>query len=231
MAGLVSKDWTLKAPWHAAWISLELMRFSNRNQAAELLAQKLARYRKDRPLVLGVPRGSVPMAKIVADRLEGDLDIVLVHKIGAPGNSEFAIGSVSEIGTIYASPYVEASKISPADLKTMADEEIKKLKQRRKVYSPMRPRPIICTDRVVIIIDDGIATGATLLAAVRAIRAQKPKKIVVAAPVSSADAAEWVGREADELDVLDIPPDFFSVSRFYEDFPQVTDEEVIQTLS
>jgi len=205
------------------------MIFRDRHQAADLLAKQLERYRKDHPLVLGIPRGSVPMAELLADRLDGDLDVVLVHKIGAPDNPEFAIGSVSEFGTIYRSHGLEFYELSTDSLRKLAESEILKLRKRREQYSPIRA-PISPSGRTVIIVDDGLATGSTMVAAVRAVRSQSPKRIVVAAPVASSNAVELLREEADDLVVLDMPPDFFSISQFYDEFPQVSDEEVSNAL-
>lgn len=204
--------------------------FSDRTQAAENLAKHLEHYKGQNALVLGIPRGSVPMARIIANKLQGELDVVLVHKIGAPGNPEFAVGSVSEFGTSYQSPAIEFYEISSEYFNHATQEEITKLQKRRKAYSPIRP-PIDPKNRVVIIVDDGIATGATMLAAIRAIRSQGAKKIVVAAPVAAPSAAESLTNEADEVVVLETPEDFFSISQFYDDFPQVSDEEVLHALS
>lgn len=202
------------------------MIFHDRIQAAHLLAPQLRSFRDRRPLILGIPRGAMPMAKVLADDLGGDLDVVLVHKIGAPGNPEYAIGSVSEFGTVYLTD----SEYHSTEVDPIAVREIEKLKNRRKSYSPVHS-PISPKGRIVIIIDDGIATGSTMLAAVRAVRGQKPARIVVAAPVASRSALDYLEREADEVIVFEKPKDFYAISQFYEEFPQVTDEEVFEILS
>jgi predicted phosphoribosyltransferase len=206
------------------------MIYRDRKQAANLLSEKLLRFISENPLILGIPRGSVPMAKTTADRLNGEVDVVLVHKIGAPNNPEFAIGSVSEFGTLYLSEACEWYEIPSEYIESASSQEIFKLKQRRKTYSPIRP-PINPKGRTVIIVDDGIATGATMLAAVRAVRSQDPRQIIVAAPVASLSAVEILKKEVDELIILETPEDFFSISQFYDNFPQVSDEEVFQILS
>lgn len=198
-------------------------------QAAEVLAEQLESYKNDHPLILGIPRGSVPMAKLLADRLNGEVDVVLAHKIGAPDNPEFAIGSVSEFGAPYRSHGLEFYEISSQRFREMADAELKNLKKRRETYSPIRP-PISPNGRVVIIVDDGIATGSTMIAAVRAVRSQHPKKIIVASPVTSPGAARLIREEADQLITLGTPSDFFSISQYYEQFPQVTDEDICRIL-
>ncbi len=204
--------------------------FRNRREAAERLAQALSAYRGQNPLILGIPRGSVPMAKIIADILNGELDVVLVHKIGAPNNPEFGVGSVSEFGDIYGPEDLGPYEIPIPYLSTAAHEEIIKLQEKRASYSPIRP-PISPKNRVVIIVDDGIATGSTALAAIRAIHAQRPKKLILATPIAPPKAIERLQAEVDELIVLQSPLDFFSISQFYDDFPQVSDDEVLKTLA
>ena len=206
------------------------MVFQNRVEAAELLIPKLSRYRMARPLVLGIPRGAMPMAQVLADRLGGELDVVLVHKIGAPDNPEFAIGSVSEYGCIYLSESVRLYGYSMRQIDAIAHKETAKLKERRATYSPIRPA-ISPEGRTVIIVDDGIATGSTMLAAIRAVRGQNPKRVIVAAPVASPQALHSLKHEADETIVLEAPEDFFSISQFYEEFIPVSDTEVIEILS
>ncbi len=208
------------------------MFFQDRVQAAELLAEKLTALKGKNPLILAVPRGGLPLGAVLADRLGGELDVVLVHKIGAPENPEYAIGSVSEFGQIYRTGPAELG--GPGTYSRYIDEqakhEIERLKQRRKAYSPVHP-PADPRGRVVVIVDDGIATGSTLLAAVRAIRALNPQRLIVAAPVASTSSVDLLRPEVDELVVLDVPEDFFAISQFYESFPQVSDEEAISILS
>ncbi|MFZ9595279.1 MAG: phosphoribosyltransferase [Bdellovibrionia bacterium] len=204
--------------------------FKNRVQAAEALSKKLSDYRGKNPLILGIPRGAVPMAQVLAQQLHGDLDVVLVHKISAPENPEFAIGSVSEFGTVTISEVAYLCEVPPGYLQKAADSEIHRLREKRKWISPVRPA-LSPKNRIVIIVDDGIATGSTMLAAVRAIRAQKPKRLIVAAPMGSPKAMDRFRQEIDELVVLEAPESFYSISQFYEDFPQVTDDEVLQILA
>lgn len=225
----MKNDEGLRAHFGTSIAHENIMVFKDRKEAAEQLAKKLATLKGKNPLVLAVPRGGLPLGEIIAERLEGDLDVVLVHKIGAPGNPEYAIGSVSEFGTIYRTGPSEFGSHSDY-INAQARVEIERLKRRRKSYSPVRP-PLSAQGRVVVIVDDGIATGSTLLAAVRAIRAQSPQKLIVAAPVTSNNAAELLTPEIDELVVLDIPEHFYAISQFYDSFPQVPDEEAIQILT
>lgn len=204
------------------------MFFRDREEAAELLGRQLLSYKGMKPLVLAVPRGAVPMAKMIADRLDGDLDVVLVHKIGAPENPEYAIGSVSENGEIMLG--YGASGVSQEYIARVAQDEMQRLRERRKTYTAVRPR-LSPKGRIVIIVDDGVATGSTLLAAIKAVRTEGPDKIIAAVGVAPPDTARRLKREADELVVLDTPEPFFAVGHFFEDFRQVTDEEVIRALS
>src|SRR5712691_5602841 len=131
------------------------MRFHNREHAARLLAEKLTAYRGQNPLVLGIPRGAVPMAKIIADALGGELDVVLVHKLGAPGNPELAIGSVDETGRVYLSKHVRELGIDDAYLEVEKQAQLKTLRKRRAQYTPVRP-PLNPAGRIVIVVDNGI---------------------------------------------------------------------------
>jgi predicted phosphoribosyltransferase len=204
--------------------------FRDRLHAADFLLKRLNHFQGKNPLVLGIPRGSVPMAGYLAEKLGGDLDVVLVHKVGAPENPEFAVGSVSEFGDLYRSEAVSLFNLPSGYLEKTAHAEMVRLKNRRATYSPIRA-PLSPKNRTVLIVDDGIATGSTMLAAIRAIRAQKPERIVIVSPVASKSALELIQQEADEVLVLEAPEEFFSVSQFYEVFPQVKDEEVIDVLS
>jgi predicted phosphoribosyltransferase len=204
--------------------------FHSRFEAAERLAKALSEYRGKNPLILGIPRGAVPMAKKIADSLQGELDVVLVHKIGAPLNPEFAVGSVSEFGKIYRSESLSESTVPPGYIEKAAQTEIARLKLRRLTYSPVRS-PVNPKNRIVIIVDDGIATGSTVLAAIHAIRDQSPQKLIVAAPVGSPRTLDRLQAEVDHLVILETPTEFMSISQFYDEFPQVTDEEVLQALA
>ena len=206
------------------------MIFRDRDQAARLLEQRLSRFHGARPVVLGVPRGAVPMAKIIADALDGDLDIVLVHKVGYPGHPEFALGSVTEEGGVYLGMGAESAGLDENDIADSARIEIAKLAAKRQLFTPHR-RPVEVGGRIVIIVDDGIATGATMTAAVRSVREKGAASVIVATPVASNDAIRRLEAEGAEVVSVLVPEVFFAVSQFYEDFAQVEDEEVIQALS
>src|SRR6185369_12989750 len=155
-----------------------MMRFSNRDEAAALLAEQLVAYKGKNPLVLGVPRGAVPMARIIADALGGEMDVVLVRKIGAPGNPEFAIGAVNEFGRVAISQRdAEYSGADDAYLEAEKQRQIEIMRVRRAQYTEQRP-PIDPAARVVIIVDDGLATGSTMIAALETLRDQHPARLI-----------------------------------------------------
>ncbi|MEA5098589.1 MAG: phosphoribosyltransferase family protein [Burkholderiaceae bacterium] len=203
--------------------------FADRQEAAELLASKLQTYRGRNPLVLAIPRGAVPMAKIIADRLQGELDVVLAHKLGAPFSREYAIGAVVEGGWTYLAPETEAMGISPSYIEREKAQQLDVIHQRRERYTPFR-QPINAKGRVVIIVDDGLATGATMIAALHAIRTQNPAELVCAVPVAAPDSLEKVRPLADTVVCLGAPDDFQAVGQFYNHFLQVEDEEVVTLL-
>ena len=204
------------------------MRFRNREHAAELLVERLrANYKNKNPLVLGIPRGAVPMAKIIAEDLGGELDVVLVHKLGHPDQSELAIGAIDEDGNAFLSEW--AADLDPAFLEAEKRRQIEVLRQRRARYTPLRA-PIDPRGRIVIVVDDGIATGSTMTAALRAVRAKKPKKLIGAVAVASTEAARAMLHECDAMVCLKIPAEFYAVGQFFDDFGQVSDEDVIASL-
>ncbi len=205
------------------------MVFQSREHAARLLAKKLAQYKGSNSLVLGIPRGAVPMAKIIADALEGELDVVLVHKLGAPGRPELAIGSVDERGNVYLSDYVSARGISDKYINEEKKTQLEALARRRAKFTPFRP-PIDPTGRIVIVVDNGIATGATMIAALRAVRAKLPAKLIGAVAVAPPSTLKRIRDEADEVVCLQAPPHFYAVGQFFENFSQVSDEDVIEIL-
>lgn len=204
------------------------MLFKNREHAAELLVERLrTSYKNKHPLVLGVPRGAVPMAKIIADALGGELDVVLVHKLTHPEQPELAIGAIDEQGNAFVSGW--AIDLDPSYLEAEKRRQLAVLRERRARFTPLRP-PIDPTGRIVIVVDDGIATGSTMTAALRAIRARKPKKLVGAVAVASPDAARAMLRECDAMVCLNVPAEFYAVGQFFSDFSQVTDEDVVAIL-
>jgi predicted phosphoribosyltransferase len=203
--------------------------FADRESAARELAQSLAAWRGQRPLVLAIPRGAVPMGKIIAEALDGELDVVLVRKLGAPGNPEFAIGSVDETGHVYVADHARQLGISDRYIEQEKTAQLETMRKRRADYTPVRA-PIDPKDRVAIVVDDGIATGSTMIAALRAVRAKQPKRLIAAMGVAPPDTLERLRREADEVVCLAAPVHFYAVGQFFADFPQVSDEEVIACL-
>ena len=205
------------------------MRFRDREHAAHLLAQKLLEYRGKHPLVLAIPRGAVPMGKIIAETLEGELDVVLVHKLGAPDQPELAIGAVDEFGHLYLADYVHELGVSEAYIAAEKAAQLETLRKRCALYTPIRP-PIDPAGRICIVVDNGIATGASMIAALRAVRAQQPTKLIAAAAVAPPHTLERIAAEADETVCVEIPDFFYAVGQFFEDFSQVSDADVVAIL-
>ena len=203
------------------------MRFDSRDDAAHLLAQKLSFYKGKNPLVLAIPRGAVAMAKIIADFLGGELDVVLVRKLGHPEQPELAIGAVDEGGTVFLSDY--ACGIDAAYVDREKAGQLELLRRRRAQYTPacsaLDPH-----GRIVIVIDDGIATGSTMITALRSVRAKKPAKLIAAVAVASAQAMRAIVDDADVITCLGVPDEFYAVGQFFREFSQVSDEEVVTLL-
>lgn len=201
------------------------MMFHDRNEAADKLAERLAEYKGKNPLILAIPRGAVPMAKRIADALEGEVDVVLVRKLGAPNNPEFAIGAMDESGWAYIGDYAASAGATPEYIAQEKARQMATMRKRRAQYTPIRP-PIDPAGRTVIVVDDGLATGSTMISALHALRAQKPARLICAVPVSPPDTLAKVRHYADEVVCLQAPLSFHAVGQFYRDFPQVDDSEV-----
>ncbi|MEJ8837299.1 phosphoribosyltransferase [Ramlibacter sp. AN1133] len=204
--------------------------FRDRQQAAERLADALAPLRGTHPLVLAIPRGAVPIGAVLAQRLAGDLDLVLVRKLHAPGSPEFAVGAVDEAGWTYVAPHAAAVGATAAYLEEQKEDQLQELARRRQLYTPGRG-PADAAGRVVIVVDDGLATGATMVAALHAVRERGPARLVCAVPVASPDAVRLVGKYCDEVVCLAAPAGFAAVGQFYASFPQLEDDEVIALLA
>jgi putative phosphoribosyl transferase len=203
--------------------------FFNREDAAKQLAAKLIAYKGQNPLVLAIPRGAVPMAKIVSDMLDGSYDVVLVRKLRAPLYPEFAIGSVDESGWTYLADYAASAGADSEYIQYEKQVQMNTIKERRALYTPIRP-PIDPKGRIVIVIDDGLATGSTMISALHALRNKKPAKLICAVPVSPLETLKKVAEFSDEVVCLMTPDNFQAVGQFYVHFPQVEDEEVIEIL-
>lgn len=203
--------------------------FKDRNDAARKLVAKLLQYRGKNPLVLAIPRGAVPMAKIIADELGGDFDVVLVRKLRAPYQPELAIGSIDESGWAYIAPHAFTTGASQEYIEAEKNAQIETIRKRRLQYTPIRS-PIDPSGRIVIVIDDGLATGATMISALHSLRARKPAKLICAVPVAPPDTLNKVAGMADEVVCLEAPEYFQAVGQFYLNFAQVEDDEVISLL-
>lgn len=205
------------------------MRFADRIDAAQQLARALQGWRGRHPLILAIPRGALPMGRLLAEQLQGELDVVLVRKLRSPFSPEYAIGAIDELGWAYVAPYARAAGADAAYIEREKREQLQVLRERRARYTPQRAA-VDPAGRVVIVVDDGLATGATMLAALHSVRAHKPQLLVCAVPVASQDAIELVRPHADEVVCLYTPPDFQAVGQFYRTFGQVDDEEAIALL-
>lgn len=205
------------------------MRFADRIDAAEQLARALRVWRGRHPLILAIPRGALPMGRLLAERLQGELDMVLVRKLRSPFSPEYAIGAIDELGWAYVAPYAHSAGADDGYIEREKREQLQVLRERRARYTPGRAA-VDPSGRVVIVVDDGLATGATMLAALHSVRAHQPELLVCAVPVASRDAIELVRPHADQVVCLYTPPDFQAVGQFYRTFGQVGDEEAIALL-
>lgn len=207
-------------------------RFKNRQQAGELLAKHLVAYKHwDDVVVLALPRGGVPVGFAVAKKLEVPLDIMQVRKLGVPGREELAMGAIASGGLcVVKAEIVEIFDIPTDVIEAIAKRELHETERREKLYRAGRPA-LPLHGKIAILIDDGVATGATMLAAVRAIRRENPAKVIVAIPVAARASYDELVQEADEVICLRTPEPFYAVGLWYEEFGQITDAEVTQLLT
>ncbi|HZQ30344.1 MAG TPA: phosphoribosyltransferase [Mycobacterium sp.] len=206
--------------------------FADRREAGRVLADALSDYRgRDDLLVLGLPRGGVPVAWEVAAALHAPLDVFVVRKLGAPRWEELAIGALASGGLVVRNADVVRSlRISDEQLDAVIEKETIELARREEAYRGGRP-PVQPAGKTVIVVDDGIATGASMLAAVRALRAAGPAKIVVAVPVAPPTAHQHLAQAADDVVCVAAPPSFLAVGEHYRDFSQTSDDEVRELLA
>jgi putative phosphoribosyl transferase len=208
------------------------MSFANRKDAGRRLADALASYREKRPIVVALPRGGVVVAAEIAAALDAPLDLLLVRKIGVPFQPELAMGAIvdgPEPTIVRNEDVIRLAGVDARDFSAMCRTKQAELKQRRQLYLGSRGN-IPLSGRVIILVDDGIATGSTVKAALQAIRKQKPEELVLAVPVAPAQSLDELGRGVDALVCLEAPLAFDAVGYFYADFRQVTDAEVISAL-
>jgi len=204
--------------------------FSDRKEAGEILAGKLKKLRLENPVVLAIPRGGVVVGYEVARKLKAPLDVIVPRKLGAPGNPELAIGAVAEDGTIILdSSLIDYLEVDEEYIKKEKERQVKEIKRRLNVYRGRFSRLEI-ERRDVVIVDDGIATGATIRAAIASARKRKPMSLTLAVPVAPPSTIEKLREEVDRIVCVSTPEPFFAIGRFYTDFRQTTDEEVIQLL-
>jgi predicted phosphoribosyltransferase len=206
--------------------------FRDRREAGRELGARLRTLKLgDEPLVLGLPRGGVPVACEVAAALGAPVDVLIVRKLGAPYNPELAVGAVASGGvTVYNDALLEMSNLTERDLDVTRRRELAEVERRERVYRGSASPPAVA-NRTVIVVDDGAATGATMHAAVLAIRTLKPKRIVVAVPTAAVDSVARLERVADKVVALETPEPYYAVGAWYAQFPQLRDEEVVAALA
>jgi putative phosphoribosyl transferase len=206
--------------------------FADRAEAGRLLAERLVSLALEAPVVLALPRGGVPVAAEIARALAAPLDVAFVRKIGAPEQPELAVGAIAdgeEPEIVLNHKLVRALDLSEAYIRAQAALELGAIEQRRRHYAALRPAADVA-GRAVVVVDDGVATGMTMQAALRHVKRRKPARLIAAAPIASREAVSLLKREADTVVVLGNPRRFGSVGSFYRDFGQVSDEEVAALL-
>jgi putative phosphoribosyl transferase len=209
------------------------MSFKNRSDAGRQLAARLAQYKDQQVVLLALPRGGVPVAAEVAAVLGAPIDLVLVRKIGVPSQPELAMGAIVDGDspiTVRNEDVIRLAGVDERAFRAARDREFAELERRRRLYLGGRNR-IGVKDRIAIVIDDGVATGATTRAALRAIRMRQPNKLILAVPVGPTDTIEAMREEADEVLCLEIYEEFSAIGTFYGDFRQITDQQVIDILT
>ena len=204
------------------------MVFESREEAGTLLADKLKKYGKN-CLVLAIPRGGVVVGAQIAHARSCPLEVIITRKLGAPGNPELAIGATtSKGGMVLDQELIKKLEVTKGYIRSELSRQQKEARRREKVY--LKGEPINITDKTVILVDDGIATGATIEAAIQAVREERPARVILAVPVAPPHTVERLKNEVDELVVLSTPEHFWAIGEFYSSFPQISDEEVVSIL-
>lgn len=205
--------------------------FQDRVESGRRLAERLRGYAGEDIVLIAIPRGGVVVAAEVSKALKAPLDIIIPRKIGAPQNEELAIGAVAGPNEVIINwPLVSSLNISDEYIKTATERELREIERRRKLYLGDSPELKI-TGKTAVIIDDGLATGSTARAAIKAAKAKNPRKVILAVPVAPQETVDQLTREVDELICLLVPPYFYAVGQFYQQFEQVTDIQVVDILS
>ena len=211
-------------------VSTEAEAFENREVAGIALARELSELKGSNPVILGIPRGAVPMAAVIADELDGELDVVIVRKLRAPQNPELAIGSMTETGEAIVDRNLMARTGASDDyIKREATEQREKIEERKRVYREIHEK-VDLTGRIAVVVDDGFATGATMKAALQSARSEDPQRLIAAAPVGAPATIETLANYADEVVCLRGPEFFGAVGGFYRQFDQIGDSEVVEVL-
>ena len=211
-------------------ISHTSLPFSDRTEAGHLLAEQLSKFRDKKVVVLGVPRGGIIVARALASKIYAELDIVLARKLGAPGQPELAMGALAEDGTVFLNQdIVRGMGLTKRDMAQEKARQMKEMERRTKLIRTILPKRSL-RNKIVVVTDDGVATGATMQAALWAVKQENPKIIIAAIPVASEEALEKLRPDADEIICLRQPPVFYAVGQFYNRFDQVEDDEILRIL-
>jgi predicted phosphoribosyltransferase/predicted alpha/beta-hydrolase family hydrolase len=232
----LAADWFsrhLKKPEAAYLASRDPIIYTDREAAGRMLARRLMSYAHTDVVVVGIPRGGVPVAKEIADALGAPLDVIVVRKLGAPGQPELGIGAVVDGDhprAIFNQEIIEHLGVPDEYIKSEIVRQLKEVKRRQTAYRGGRAK-VPLAGKIAIVVDDGIATGSSVRAALRGVRRQKPRRLVLATPVAPVESIDALRSEADEIICLETPENFFAVGQFYRDFSQVSDDEVKNILA
>jgi putative phosphoribosyl transferase len=204
--------------------------FADRKEAGERLAEALGSLRGQPVVVLGIPRGGVEVAAVAAEALDAPLDVVIPRKVGAPGNPELGLGAVAEGVEVLDQHLIDLLGVSDDYLRAEIAAQEQEISRRSAAYRSDRP-PVDLKDRIAVVVDDGVATGGTAAAALRWARSRGASKVILAVPVAPAEGVRRLSEEADEVLALATPTPFYAVGQWYDEFPHVTDQEVVDMLT